>query len=148
MEDNIESFKTKLVVAELILSVLTEKKECLVELDTLYIDARELMDKVSLIKSGPAPDDLKDDFNSFVNSEISTISRIDTIEDILEELSLLLYDYDVPIEGDDTDEDFEDFEDFADDLKSRANLQYGSLILGALLMLIGGDMNLIVPAAE
>lgn len=44
--------------------------------------------------------------------------------------------------------DIEDVENFADDLKSRANLQYGSLILGALLMLIGEDINLVMPASE
>ncbi len=44
--------------------------------------------------------------------------------------------------------DIDDVEDFADDLKSRANLQYGSLFLGAILMLVGEDMNLVVPATE
>ncbi len=41
-------------------------------------------------------------------------------------------------------------EDFANDLKSRANLQYGSLTLGAILMLIdrGRTLNLIMPTTE
>ncbi len=44
--------------------------------------------------------------------------------------------------------DLDDREDFAKDLESRANLQYGSLALGAILMLIGEDMNLVMPATE
>ena len=44
--------------------------------------------------------------------------------------------------------DAQESDDFYDEMKSRANLQYGSLFLGAILMLVGENMNLVVPASE